>query len=268
MESPTTQGAPFRVQIESFEGPLDLLLHLIRSHELDILDLPIAFVTERYLEYLKLMRELDLDVASEYLLMAATLAHIKSRELLPQNPDDQPLEDDLEAGDPRADLIKRLLEYQKYKAAASELGDRAIEGRDVFLRGTEPPDPEGPAPLAEIGLFRLLDAFEHVLRRVRGRFSLEITADRMSVQERMTQLSERLQQSRSCEFEDLFDGDLTRYDMVVTFLALLEMTRLHIVRIFQSGSEQPLYVHFALLDADASPGSDGGNGAAFEGSPA
>jgi segregation and condensation protein A len=268
LESATAQGTAFRVQLESFEGPLDLLLHLIRSHELDILDLPIAFVTARYLEYLELMQELDLDVASEYLLMAATLAHIKSRELLPQSPDDQPLEDDLEQADPRAELIHRLLEYQKYKAVAAELGDRALAGRDVFPRGTDAPEPDGPAPLADIGLFRLLDAFERVLRRARGRFTLEITADRMSVQERMTQLTERLRSIRSCEFEDLFEADRTRYDLVVTFLAVLEMTRLHIVRIFQSGSQTPLHVHYALLEADAPSGAPTDAGADIGGSPA
>ena len=126
----------FHIQLPSFEGPLDLLLHLIKKHELDILDLPIAFVTERYLEYLRVMRELDLDVAGEYLLMAATLAHIKSKMLLPQVPGEQ--QDDDEDGeplDPRLELIRRLLEYQKYKNAAENLGSRAVAGRDVFGRG-------------------------------------------------------------------------------------------------------------------------------------
>jgi segregation and condensation protein A len=252
----------FRVQISSFEGPLDLLLHLIRAHELNILDLPIAFVTERYLEYLGMMRELDLDVASEYLLMAATLAHIKSKELLPQVPDEQQDIGEEAQEDPRTELIRRLLEYQKYKAVADELGARSLEGRDVFVRGTPPPEAEGPAPLAEVGLFQLLDAFERVLRRVQGRFALEITADSISVQERMTQLVDLLRDKRSCEFEQLFENDRTRSDVVVTFLALLEMTRLHMTRVFQPESRGALHVQYALLDADAPsvPPAAGGSG--------
>ena len=127
----------FHISLPDFEGPLDLLLHLIRKHELDILDLPIAFVTERYLEYVTLMEKLDLDIASEYLVMAATLAHIKSKMLLPQEPDDQDDEEPEEEVDPRAELIRRLLEYQKYKVAAEQLGARPIPGRDVFGRGSE-----------------------------------------------------------------------------------------------------------------------------------
>jgi segregation and condensation protein A len=251
----------FRVQLASFEGPLDLLLHLIRAHELDILDLPIAFVTERYLEYLGMMRELDLDVASEYLLMAATLAHIKSKELLPQVPSEQQEAGDEVEQDPRAELIRRLLEYQKYKAVADELGARSLEGRDVFLRGTAPPEAEGPAPLAEVGLFQLLEAFERVLRRVQGRIALEVTADGITVQERMTELVDLLRERRASLFEELFARDRTRSDVVVTFLALLEMTRLHMIRIFQAQSEGPLHVHYALLDADApsvAPAANGG----------
>lgn len=241
----------FHVQLASFEGPLDLLLHLIRAHELNILDLPIAFVTERYLEYLGMMRELDLDVASEYLLMAATLAHIKSKELLPQVPDEQNEVGEEVQQDPRMELIRRLLEYQKYKAVADELGARSLEGRDVFLRGTPPPEAEGPAPLAEVGLFQLLDAFERVLQRVKGRLSLEITADGMTVQERMTQLVEMLRERRSCAFDELFESDRTRSEVVVTFLALLEMTRLHMTRVYQPESRGLLHVQYALLDADA-----------------
>ena len=129
-------GIGYTVQLPNFEGPLDLLLHLIQQHELDILDIPIAFITEKYVDYILLMQELNIDIASEYLVMAATLTHIKSRLLLPVPPDEAE-EGDEEELDPRAELVRRLLEYQKYKLAAGELSSRSIFGRDVFARGLE-----------------------------------------------------------------------------------------------------------------------------------
>ncbi|HEX7479791.1 MAG TPA: segregation/condensation protein A [Polyangiales bacterium] len=253
MDEPTIPAdAQFRIQLPTFEGPLDLLLHLIRKHELPILDLPISFVTERYLEYLGMMRELDLDVASEYLLMAATLAHIKSKMLLPPSPLDQPDEpDEVYLGDPREELIRRLLEYQKYRAAAEELGARPLEGRDVFARGMPAPEAQGPAPLAQIEIYKLLDAFQGILKRVKGRVALEVSAERITIHERISQLADLLRSKRECTFEELFEGDRTRYEVVVTFMALLEMTKLRMTRIYQSDPASPLHVQYALLDADA-----------------
>jgi segregation and condensation protein A len=255
-DAPIAEGIPregqFHIQLPSFEGPLDLLLHLIKKHELDILDLPIAFVTERYLEYLRVMRELDLDIAAEYLLMAATLAHIKSKMLLPQVPGEQ--QDENEEGepiDPRLELIRRLLEYQKYKNAAENLGTRAVAGRDVFGRGLSAQELEGPAPLAEIGLFRLLDAFQGILERAQDRRALEVTAESISIKDRIAQITDLLRERRNCEFESLFAGDVTRYDVVVTFLALLEMTKMRLARIYQVDHQSPIHVQYALLDADA-----------------
>jgi segregation and condensation protein A len=243
------EQATFRIELPAFEGPLDLLLHLIRKHELDIMDLPVAFVTERYLDYLALMRELDLDVASEYLLMAATLAHIKSKMLLPAPPQDQD-EDQAEQEDPRAELIRRLLEYQKYKEAAEKLGGRPIMGRDVFARGAAVPDNEGPAPLAEVGLFKLLDAFEAVLKRLEGRMTFEVTTERITLSARISQLAEMLREKRLCRFEELFDGIYSRYEVVVTFLATLEMVKMHIVRVYQADYGSTIYLQFSLLEAD------------------
>jgi segregation and condensation protein A len=246
------EGATFRIQLGTFEGPLDLLLHLIKKHELDILDLPIAFVTERYLDYLQMMQELDLDVASEYLLMAATLAHIKSKMLLPQNPLDEVEEqDDGYIADPRAELIRRLLEYQKYRAAAEQLGARPIAGRDVFGRGSQTEEAQGPAPLAPIDLYKLLDAFGAILKRVKGRVALEVTAEQITIGERISQLSELLRTKRGCTFDELFAADRTRYEVIVTFLALLEMTKLRITRVYQADPAAPLHIQYALLDADA-----------------
>jgi segregation and condensation protein A len=244
--------AELRIQLPSFEGPLDLLLHLIKKHELQILDLPIAFITERYLEYLRVMRDLDLDVASEYLLMAATLAHIKSKMLLPRTPEEQHDDGDgVEELDPRLDLIRRLLEYQKYKAAAEALGGRAVAGRDVFGRGQDSSELVGPTPLAEVGLFRLLDAFQGILARAKGRLAFEITAEGITIHERISQITELLRGKRSCRFEELFENDVTRYDVVVTFLAMLEMTKMRVARIYQADYHSPIHVHYALLDADA-----------------
>lgn len=254
MDTPNLpKDAAFRIEHPIFEGPLDLLLHLIKKHELNIIDLPIAFITERYLHYLEMMQELDLDVASEYLVMAATLAHIKSKSLLPPDPREEEEEDEGEdyMEDPRQELIRRLLEYQKYKAAAENLGGRSLPGRDVFLRGTPAPKAQGEAPLAEVSLFKLLDAFEGILKRVRGKVAFEITAERISIQERMTQISELLRERKSCTFEELFESDKTRYDVVVTFLALLEMTKLRLTKLYQADVQAPIHVQYALLDADS-----------------
>ena len=245
------RAGEFRVQLPHFEGPLDLLLHLIKKHELNILDLPVAFIAEKYLEFLRMMRELDLDMAGEYLLMAATLTHIKSKMLLPRVPGEQ--QDDAEAAgedtDPRLELIRRLLEYQKYKAVAENLGSRAVAGRDVFPRGMPGTDAQGPAPLADIGLFKLLDAFQAILDRAQDKLGFEVTSERISIQERMTQITDFLRERRSCSFEDLFAGAITRYEIVVTFLALLEMTKMHVTRIYQSDANSPIHVQYALLDA-------------------
>jgi segregation and condensation protein A len=242
----------FRIQLPAFEGPLDLLLHLCKKHELNILDLPVSFVTERYLEYLKLMQDLDLDVAAEYLLMAATLAHIKSKMLLPRTPVEQQDDGDLgEVTDPRADLIRRLLEYQKYKNAAESLGARAISGRDVFPRGSTAAEAEGPAPLADIGMFKLLDAFEAILKRTKDRSAFEVTSERISIQERMTQISDLLRVRGSCTFEELFANDVSRYEVVITFLALLEMTKMRLTRIHQAEYGAAIHIQHALLDASA-----------------
>jgi segregation and condensation protein A len=251
------QASAFEIKLPMFEGPLDLLLHLIKKHELNVLDLPISFVTERYLEYLQMMQELDLDEASEYLVMAATLAHIKSKMLLPQAPSAVADEEQDEGyqEDPRAELIRRLLEYQKYKAAAEHLGGRPIAGRDVFPRGMPAPAAQGPAELARFDMYKLLDAFGAILKRVQGRSSLEVAAERITIHERMTQLADLLREVGRCTFDDLFETDRTRYEVVVTFLAVLEMTKLCMTRIYQSDPTSPLHVEFALRDGDAANSS-------------
>jgi segregation and condensation protein A len=253
---PIVPGEPafegqYRVELPSFEGPLDLLLHLIQQHEIDILDIPVSFITEKYLAYLKLMRVLSIDVASEYLVMAATLVHIKSKMLLPSVPAGQ--EDDSILGqdeeDPRAELVRRLLEYQKYKAAAAELGGRGTLGRDVFNRGLADPVPEGPAPFAPMGVFSLLDAFEKVLKRTNVKLDHEVIFDRISITDRIIELTERLSERRSMRFEELLSstpdgGPLTRFDLVITFLAVLEMARLKLLKVYQSGPLEPIHLEY------------------------
>jgi segregation and condensation protein A len=251
-DGPEALDPNFRIELPNFEGPLDLLLHLIRKHELDILDLPIAFITDKYLEYLGLLQGLNLDVASEYLVMAATLAHIKSKMLLPRPPEDQD-DEELDLLDPRAELIRRLLEYQKYKTVAADLGERAISGRDVFSRGAPPPSADGPPPLKEVSVFKLLDALKKIAKRVNADIVLEVDAERMTIQERIGNLVDTLRERRRCRFDELFEDVSTSYELVVTFLALLEMAKMRLASIYQTDHEEPIYLEYSLLDADGEP---------------
>jgi segregation and condensation protein A len=251
--------ATYSVVLPSFEGPLDLLLHLCQKHELDILDIPIGFVTEKYLEYLAVMQvasvQFGLDIASEYLLMAATLAHIKSKMLLPAPPPGQEDEVSELEEDPREALIKRLLEYQKYKQAAADLQARGVTGRDVFTRGVvlEEAVNTGLPPLAEVPLYALVQAFQTVLDRNKVKMSHEIVTDRVSLSDRINELTDLLRVRKRVTFEALFEGVVTKADLVVTFLALLEMAKLRMTRLFQTEPLAPIYVEMALADDEASP---------------
>ncbi|MDF3067501.1 MAG: Segregation and condensation protein [Polyangiaceae bacterium] len=247
--APRPEGAAggYQVVLPTFEGPLDLLLHLIEQHELDIRDIPIAFVAAKYVEYITLMDELNIDIASEYLVMAATLIHIKSKMLLPVQPSDQD-EDDEEGLDPRAELVRRLLEYQKYKLAAEQLGGGDVLGRDVFVRGLPAPAVEGPAPLAGLSLFKLLDAFQGVLSRTKVQVDHQIDFERFSITDRINQLVDLLQRFKRCTFEQLFEGASSRGELIVTFLALLEMTRLRMTRLEQAAPLEPITIELALVD--------------------
>jgi len=247
--------AGYRVALPTFEGPLDLLLHLIEQHELDIRDIPIAFVAAKYVEYIMLMQELNIDIASEYLVMAATLAHIKSKMLLPTPPEDQEEDQELEL-DPRGELVRRLLEYQKYKQAAEQLGGHDVLGRDVFVRGLPAPSVEGPAPLAGLSLFKLLDAFQAVLSRAKTTVDHQIDIERFSITDKINQLSDILRVHRRLPFERLFEGQDTRAELIVTFLALLEMTRLRMTRLDQAGPLEPIFVELAVIEDETTSQAD------------
>ena len=260
--TPPAQGG-YRVELPSFEGPLDLLLHLIEEHELDIRDIPIAFIAKKYVEYLMLMQELNIDVASEYLVMAATLTHIKSKSLLPTPPADQEDDDEVEL-DPRAELIRRLLEYQKYKHAAERLAAHDLLGRDVFPRGMPAPSVDGPAPLAGLSLFKLLDAFQSVLSRAKITVDHQIDFERFSITDRINELSDVLRGKSRLSFDELFDGERARIDLIITFLAVLEMTRLRLIRLYQEGPLEMIFVELAVTDEELTERARGDGDASFE----
>jgi segregation and condensation protein A len=225
----------YPIRVLNFEGPLDLLLHLIKAHEVNIYDIPILRVTQQYLDYLDLMQELNLEVAGEFLVMAATLIHIKSRMLLPR-PD--PTQED-PAEDPREALVRRLLEHQRFKAAAELLHEKEIQRSAMWHR----PDGrvaevvgEAPEPEIEVDLFSLMAAFRQVLERARARPRVILPPEQMPIETRIEQLLARLSETDACGFEELFADVQTRAGMVVTFLALLEMIRLKMVRVFQQAS--------------------------------
>ncbi len=229
----------YSIKVPVFEGPLDLLLHLIRINEVEITDIPIARIAAQYLESLKIMREVNLDVAADYLVMAATLAWIKSRMLLP--PDG--VEDDGEGPDPREELVARLLEYQRFKEVASELGERSMLGRDVFaVVGPEPaPVPEADREIA-VGVFELVEAYRKVISVVRHSGKAhEIEIERITVKQGMFDIMERMQLHESIEFTQAILGPAGEAPsipvFVTSFLAILELTRLDVIRVYQGVDE-------------------------------
>ncbi len=222
----------YQIKLEIFEGPMDLLLHLIKKHELDIYSIPIALITQQYLEYIELMKSLDMEVAGEFLVMASTLTHIKSRMLLPppENPDD-----DEDGVDPRAELIRRLLEYKSFKEAAGSLEDKEEAWSHVYTRAPEakPDLPADDEPLLfDFHLFDLLAALKEVMARMPDA-KFEITAEAVSITEKISQILSRLEASDSVLFADLFEGSTSKVHVIGTFLALLELIKTRIVKAVQ-----------------------------------
>jgi segregation and condensation protein A len=242
----------YPVKLDGFEGPLDLLIHLIKRNEVNIYEIPIALITDQYLQYLALMQELNLDVAGEFLVMAATLIHIKSRMLIPRPTPE--VEGEEEEEDPRQALVRRLLEHQRFKAAAELLHERQTLRAAQFHR----PDAavadvagEGVEPELEVDLFTLLSAFRGVLERAKARPKVVLPPEQMSIEQRIEQLLERLSETEAVGFEELFADADSRPALIVTFLALLEMIRLKLIRAFQSGSFGPIRVYKRARPQDA-----------------
>jgi len=240
---------PYHVRLEKFEGPLDLLLHLIKKSEVNIYDIPIALITKQYLEYLSMMKSLNLTVAGEFLVMAATLVQIKSKLLLPV---DEREEDEEDGPDPREELVRRLLEYRKYKEAASRFDGRERLWRTIFHRE----QPLAPAVrddetlLEDLTLFDLVDALQGILARRPDRHLLEITPENLTVKDRMNTILEALEGRESVPFVDLFEGCFQRMVVIVTFLALLELIRIRVVRVFQGETFGPILVTRTFLPVD------------------
>jgi segregation and condensation protein A len=224
----------YKVKLEIFEGPLDLLLFLIKRDEIDIYDISIERITRQYLEYLQAFKELNIDIAGEFIVMAANLIYLKSRSLLPI--DQQPPEEDAEEDDPRWDLIRQLIEYKKFKEAAAQLHTRELEQERVFTRdgGSAPSDREGPLRLGEVGIFQLINAFQNVIKRVQEREDLrQIFGEHFTVSDKIDVILERVAGDTQLRFSELFGSIASRVEIVVTFLALLELIRLKQVRVTQ-----------------------------------
>jgi len=235
------------VKLEIFEGPLDLLLHLIKKNELSITDIPIATITEQYLSTLELMQGLNLDVAGEFLVMAATLIHIKSRMLLPPGEDE---DEEEEEGDPREELIRRLLEYQRFKEAAEELERRELLSRDVFVRRSEAPEEAETVGFESLSLFDLLSALRHVLERFPEERIHEVTLETISVREKMSFLLDELRRRGKVIFQSLFETATSRLEVVVTFLAMLELVKIRAIRVWQEERIGPVVIELAAAIGD------------------
>jgi segregation and condensation protein A len=241
-----------KIKLQSFEGPLDLLVHLIRKNKVDVYDIPIALITRQYLDYLGLMQELNLDVASEFLVMAATLIHIKSKMLLPRP--ETAAGDVVDEEDPRDALVRRLLEHERFRAAADLLHERETLREAQWTRPdarVEAIAGEDYEPELEVDLYSLLSAFKLVLERARERPPVPLPPEQISIEARIEQLLERLSETDACGFEDLFVDVAVRADMIVTFLALLEMIRLKLVRVFQSSQLGAIRIYKRARPKDA-----------------
>ncbi len=242
----------YSVHLDKFDGPMDLLLHLIKKNELDICDISIAVITRQYLDFIKVMKDLNLEIAGDFIVMAATLLQIKSRQLLPAAEEEDP---EIDETDPREELIRRLQEYQQYKDAGMLIGARALLGREVFVRSASEPvltaahNTEGPL---EVSLFDLVDAFRVLLQKIPVESFHDVApGDSLSIADCINDILSQLQEHDTIQFNDLVKDELTRERIIVTFLALLELCRLKLIRIFQ-GSEHGAIWFIPAVAADPS----------------
>ena len=221
--------APYKVRLEDlFEGPMDLLIHLIRKNELDIYDIPIAMITAQYLQYLEWIKLMNIDLAGEFIVMASTLAQIKSRMLLPVH-----AEDDQE--DPRLEITRPIVEYLRMKSAAEQLSERNLLGENIFVRNPQRADivEDAQDEYIKIGLFELIEAFQKILNKIPSDDRMEFTADKISVKDKISQIADILESKGSATFDELFTDNPTKSDVIVTFLAILEMVKLTLIRLIQ-----------------------------------
>lgn len=232
------QTTGYAIKLDIFEGPLDLLLYLIKKNEIDIYNIPIALITEQYLQYLKIIKSLNLDLAGEYLVMASTLIHIKSKMLLPVP---EELTDEDAEEDPRAELIKQLLEYQTFKEAAAALETRPLLERDVFTRSASINDDIDNTAghdeeHIEVSIFELIEAFHQLVSRTGQKELMEIDLERMSITDIINGIMERLVREKDLTFEELLGDKKDRRRIIYTFLALLELIKLKMVKAYQTAA--------------------------------
>jgi segregation and condensation protein A len=232
MDSEQTNN--YSIKLDIFEGPMDLLLYLIKKNEIDIYNIPVVLVTEQYLDYLKMIKALNLDLAGEYLVMAATLIHIKSRLLLP--PPEEPEE---EEEDPRAELVRQLIEHKKFKEIAENLASRPLLERDVFVRSAALPE-ETPKPdsaeeeLIEVSVFELIEAFHRVISQMDKKVLIEFDMEKLSLTDVINEIMDQLTLKKNLTFEDLLQGKRDRRRIIYTFLAILELVKLRMIKAYQT----------------------------------
>ena len=233
---------PYALQVflEAFEGPLDLLLYLIRRQNIDILDIPVAEITKQYVQYIDLMSDMQLDLAGEYLVMAAMLAEIKSRMLLPR-----PVTEEEDEEDPRAELVRRLQEYERYKKAAQDISDLPRLERDVFVATADAPERKVVTKLPDVTMKELLLAFHDVLKRAEMFSNLHLQREPLSVRQRMSEILTRIKAGQFTGFADLFDPEEGRMGVAVTFIAILELLKESVVEVVQSEEFAPLHIRAA-----------------------
>lgn len=231
------------VRVQAFEGPLDLLLHLIKKHEINIYDIPIALITKQYLEYLNMMKQLNLEIVGDYLIIAAELGHIKSRMLLP-TPDE---DDDDEEEDPRADLVRRLIEYQRYQEAAERLSSLETLERNVFTRSYDEDRGVNASQSLKVDLWSLIDSLREVFKRRNLNISegIQFDVETVTLEERIREVTSILISEKEMKFEDLFRNNASRLELVITFLAILELIRTRIISAYQEYPFGPIRLAYA-----------------------
>ncbi|OGL41842.1 MAG: hypothetical protein A3C43_10075 [Candidatus Schekmanbacteria bacterium RIFCSPHIGHO2_02_FULL_38_11] len=228
MDSIDSSTSSYKIELPFYEGPMDLLLHLIKKNEIDIYDIPIALVTEQYLEYIEMLKVLNLDTIGDFLVMAATLMHIKSKMLLPPDP-----EEDAEEADPREELVKRLIEYRKFRDAAEKLSGREQYYSELYDRDASIEGLKKEEILLEVSVFDLISAFRSIIVRVKDKEFHEVTIEKLNINDKISDIMEKLNSNKSLTLQQFFENMGSRYEMVITFLALLELIKLRLVKVVQ-----------------------------------